>query len=53
MIQTNGVKRKLDGVVDSVPPNEGCEVLNGEVNDEELHKMKIRILLIVMTPTFW
>ena len=35
MIPPDGVKRKLDGVVDSVPPDEGCEVLDGEVTDEE------------------
>ena len=29
---------KLNGVGDSVPPDEGCEVLDGEVNDEEWNK---------------
>ena len=26
---------KLDGVVDSVPPDEDFEVLDGKINDEE------------------
>ena len=34
MIPTDGVKWKLDGVVDSVPPDEGCKALGGEVNNE-------------------
>ena len=38
MVPTNGVKWKLDEVVDSVLPDEGCEVLGGEVNDEEWDK---------------
>ena len=29
IISTNGVKWKVDGVVDSVPSKEGCEVLDG------------------------
>ena len=32
------LSEKLDGVVDSVPPDEGCEVLDGEVNNEEWDK---------------
>ena len=35
MIPPGGVKRKLDGLVDSVPPHKGCEMLDGEVTDEE------------------
>ena len=34
MIPTDGVKCKLDRVVHSVPLDEGCEVLDGEMNDE-------------------
>ena len=26
-----GLRRKLNGMVDSVPPDKGCEVLDGEV----------------------
>jgi len=36
----------LDGEVDSVPPGEGCEVLDGEVSDEEWGKMTIKMLLL-------
>ena len=25
------LRRKLDGVVESIPPEKGCEVLNGEL----------------------
>ena len=35
MIPPNGVKRKLDGVIDGVPPDEGIEVLGGELTGEE------------------
>jgi len=31
MIPPDGVKWKLDGVVDSVPPDKSCEVLGGEL----------------------
>ena len=31
MIQHDGVNRKLDGVVDSFPPDKGCEVLDLEL----------------------
>ena len=34
MIPPDGVKQKLDGVVDSVPPDKGCEVLDGELTYE-------------------
>ena len=35
MIPPDGVKRKLDGVVNNVPPDEGYEVLDGELTKEE------------------
>ena len=35
MILPDGVKRKLDGVVDNVPPDEDYEVLDGELSEEE------------------
>ena len=31
MIPPDDVKRKLDGVVESVPPDKSCEVLDGEL----------------------
>ena len=31
MISPDGVKRKLDGVIDCVPPDKGCEVLDGDL----------------------
>ena len=34
MIPPDGVKLKFDGVVDSVPPNKECEVLDGELTHE-------------------
>ena len=34
MIPPDGVKRKLDGVVDSVPPDKGYKVLYGELTLE-------------------
>ena len=34
MIPPDIVKRKLDGVVDSVPSDKGCEVLDGELTHE-------------------
>ena len=34
MMPPNGAKRKLDGVVDSVPPDKGCEVFDGELTHE-------------------
>ena len=34
MIPPDGVKRKLDGVVERVPPDKGCEVLDGELTHE-------------------
>ena len=34
MILSDGVKRKLYGVVDSVPPDKSCEVLDGELTHE-------------------
>ena len=35
MILTDSFKRKLDRVVDSVPPEKGCEVLDGELTHEK------------------
>ena len=35
MIPPDGIKQKLDRVVDDVPPDEGCEVLDGELTEEE------------------
>ena len=35
MIPPNDVKGKLDGVVDSVPPDKGCKMLDSEVTDEK------------------
>ena len=34
MIPPDSVERKLDGVIDSVPPDKGCEVLDGELTYE-------------------
>ena len=34
MIPPGGVRQKLDGVVDSVPPDRGCEVLDKELTHE-------------------
>ena len=34
MIPLNGVKQKLDGVVDSVPLDKDCEEFNGELTHE-------------------
>ena len=34
MSSPDGVKQKFDGVVDSVPPDKGCEVLDGELTHE-------------------
>ena len=34
MIPPDGAMRKLDGVVDSVPSDKGCEVLDGGLNHE-------------------
>ena len=31
MIPPDGVEQRLDGVVDSIPPDKGCEVLDGEL----------------------
>ena len=35
MIPPDGAKQELDGVVGSVPPYKGCEVLDGELTDEQ------------------
>ena len=34
MIPLDGVMRNLDGVVDSSPPDRGCEELDGELTHE-------------------
>jgi len=34
MIPPEGVKRLLDGLVDSVPPGKCCEVLDGKLAHE-------------------
>ena len=34
-IPPDGVKRKLDGVLDSVPLDKSCEVLGGELTHEK------------------
>ena len=34
MIPPDGVKRKLDGVIDSILSDKGCEVLDGELTHE-------------------
>ena len=34
-IPPEGVKRKLSGVVDDIPPDDGYEILGGEPNDDE------------------
>ena len=35
MTPPDGVKRKLDGVVDNITPDEGYELLDGELTEEE------------------
>ena len=35
IVPPDGIKRKLNGKVDNVQPNEGYEVLNGELTEEE------------------
>ena len=52
MIRPDGVKRKLDGVVDSVPPDKGCGVLNGELTHEQWDENDSENSLIVMMATF-
>ena len=34
MIPSDGVNRKLEGEVDTAPPDKGCEVLDGEMTNE-------------------
>ena len=34
MIPPESVKRKLNGVVDGIPPDEGYEILGGESTDD-------------------
>lgn len=38
MIPSDGLKRQLDGVVDSIPPDKGCKVLDGEFTHEQRDK---------------
>ena len=52
MIPPDIVKRKLDGVVDSVPPDKGCEVLDGELTHQQWDENNSEILLIVTMATF-
>ena len=52
MIPPDSSKRKLDGVVDSVPPEKGCEMLDGELTHEQRDKNESEIFLIVMIPIF-
>ena len=52
MIPSGGVRQKLDGVVDSVPPDRGCEVLHWELTHELIDESDSEILLIVMMPKF-
>ena len=50
MIPPDSVKRKLDGVVESVPPDRDCEVFDGELTHEM--KLIVKVLLIVMMLKF-
>ena len=34
MIPPDGIEWKLDGVVDSVPPDKGCRLLDGDLTRE-------------------
>ena len=43
----------MDGVVNSVTPDKGCEVLYGELFHEKWDETNIENLLIVMIPTFY
>ena len=52
MIPPDHVERKLDGVVDNVPPHEGCECLMESLLMNNEIQMAMKILLIVMMPTF-
>ena len=38
MILPTGVKRKLNGTVDGISPDEGCKILGGEPTDDEWDK---------------
>lgn len=36
MIRPDGLKHKLlDKVINGIPPNTGCEILNGKYTDDE------------------
>ena len=53
MIPPDGVKEKLDGVVDSVLPDNGCEVLDGELTlMNNGVKITVKLLLIAMMVIF-
>ena len=41
MILPDGVRRKLDGVIDSVPPDKGCDVLDGELSFHFIFHLKL------------
>ena len=45
MILLDGVKQKFDGVLDSVPPDKCCKVLDGELNSENFADSDGHILL--------
>ena len=42
MIPPDCAKRKLGGVLDSVPPEKGCEVLDGELTHKKGMKMTVK-----------
>ena len=48
MILLDGVKQKFDGVLDSVPPDKCCKVLDGELISEQRDEHDSEILLIAM-----
>ena len=48
MIPPDGVERKLDGVVDSVPPDKGCEVLDGEFADSDASHILLKWGVVVI-----
>ena len=52
MIPPDGVEQKLDGVVDSVPPDKGCEMFDGKLTHEQWDEKTVTVLLIVMMPIF-
>ena len=55
MTSADGAKRKFDGVVDSVPSDNGCEVLDGELTLELMNdgvEVTVNILLTMIMATF-